>query len=224
MQFWQLLLRLFRARRRSWAPPAGLAAWYYGDSLTDGQWTDRSGHDRHATITGSPPDADGIVGQSYASEDAYDPAATLSVCYWLYTQYSVANTGAVHVGSFDLYALKISGMWSSSTTIYVDWRNESAGRMYYTFPPEDKNAWAHIAIVASSTRRVFYRNGVVVESDTDVVTGNTGTGLQVGRCRMGTAWHYLRPGSRIDDVMVVNALLSEEQIADIYAHSPGSHA
>ena len=209
-----------------WTPPAGLAAWLYGDSITDGKWTDRSGNARHATLYA---DAEiGVNGLTLDGTDDYaaiDHDAALSgtaATYCCWGRRSAADRKDVWLNKQNTSGSSYLGVNTEATNMVKAYAETSGGwKIIDGADSIDADEWVHYAVVGETNALRLYVDGNLAASLTGTwaLSART-TPLLIGRGYQPNAFTY----GVIDDVQIYTAALSSDAIADIYANSPGSHA
>lgn len=207
----------------AWVPPAGAIHWYYGDALRSGAWQDRISTLDAAMVNGAVVGADGLVcvnaSQSYASLGAATGLASAgSMAAWArlsnslaqgYVLYHRTGTTDNRIGSYCAGSLHRFSWGASATLPY-----STAGA---------NNVWRHLAMTwgADGSFRL-YVDGVRVEAYSLEVLSDYGGTVTIGSTSITPASHTMN--GNVDDVILATSQYSDEQIADIYAHSPGGHA
>ncbi len=213
-----------------WTPPAGLAAWYYGDSLTDGKWTDRSGTGNHAVLVGSPTLSANGLALNGTDQRAYVAANATLAFAEAYTVCAWVRQSAISGGTpFGVVARRLGQAFWALYARQSYWRGETqngggtvTGR---TIRAVELDVWHHLAISMHGTGYVVYADGSPTAEQIGTVTiasNATSKDIDIGYDAASGAASHL-PGD-LDDIQLYGAALSGEQIAALYANSPGSHA
>lgn len=247
---WQLPHRREHFRSTAWAPPAGLVSWFYAAAAVPagGTWIDQAGT-ANATIE-SPGHVDLAQGlhvtgtesggaARIADNDLFefgDGAGTdypRTICAWVY--YSSAATGQGTICSKNEISYGRGQSWSvviydSMTGISVIVLGTGGGwlsvRAAHTIPV---GQWQHIAVTYSGSKSwtgiKVYHDGelVAVANNSSGTYGSAAVSAAEYRLRDQAANQWYQFPGWTDDHMFFAAELSQAQIQDIMANSPGHH-
>ena len=213
----------------AWVPPAGLLGWWYGDSTTGGAWTDRSGAGNHATLFNEPTlSADGMACVAASKQYAQSPAIyaaseirPVTLCAWIRRAASPDKGMAV-----EQYASRGVGVGWGGISQLVAGNNAIIHNLSIAWVPASPavtigTGWRHLALTVAGTTHLMYLDAVLVhtyasafvaaDGAAPIIIGGDPSGVRASTCTF-------------DDAMAYGAALTQEQIADIMANSPGSHA
>lgn len=209
----------------AWTPPAGLVGWWYGDSLTNGAWTDRLAGGNHADLFGDASvGSDGIlldgVGDYAKASDSGFPSgvvAALTVLFWCRPIALVPDMTAISYGTAQ-QSRAIGINYRSNTKMRVlAYLNDANGASTTTLAV---NAWQHRGFSLAGSSVTYWTggatDGIATMSATPNVTANA---LWIGMLTGILPW-----SGYVDDVQIYASVLSASEVADIMANSPGSHA
>ena len=217
------------ARRAAWVPPAGLVSWWYGNSVTDGRWTDRTADGANATLAGNAYLAsDGLqldgTGDWATLENVPNiTGSAATFCAWVNVPYRISNTPMILTKSdgTDLAQFEFRLQGTSLAAAF-------AGNISGTYKnitaetPITLNVWQHIAVVFNGSTITFYTNG-----NSDGTTAALGQLVYQAKDGMIAARRKTLPlfpfVGKIDDLMAYGSALSSAQVSDIIANSPGTH-
>lgn len=209
-----------------WTPPSGCVRWHYGSSTTDGKWTDRLGGSAHATLVGSPTlSANGITcasGKYATTGDVGDGYTALTVCAWVYKT-STSSSGMVIISKRSTWGpagipFEVQKYGNSPYDMrgYVRGNNNVCP----TGEAISVNAWHHVALTWDGDTAIAYLDGVGHAAAADVSLADNDAAVAIGALPGGAAPFI----GNIDDVQLYSAALSADDLADIRANSPGTHA
>ena len=210
----------------TWTPPADLAAWYYGNSVTDSKWTDRSGAGNHATLGGlASLSASGLWLPGASTDFADVPVVltgqslTVSMWAWLEADTSTYTVlfGANSYNTGCMFGLQRTGAQAMQMWINSDKIVSANNTIIAT------GQWQHTAMVFDDDlgQGTLYVDGASVGSGAISSSIPTAASGRMGNSPVG----FQAPAKGLlDDVFVHLATLSESDISDIIANSPGSHA
>jgi hypothetical protein len=200
--------------------PSDLEAHWYGDDTTDSKWTDRAGNGHHATLVGSPTlSANGLTTTSGKYATVPDTpslgASAGTLCAWVYPTASLTASIRIFLGG-----------WKSPTEYYLGTVTTTAAAgginnvTANSIAAVAEDTWQHLALRWDGddiTISVDGAKGTPVTQE----TGSTAAHLMY----LGTydATNYPWVGD-MDDVMIFSQCLSDADLADVRANSPGSHA
>jgi len=215
-----------------WSLPTDCEVHLYGNNTEgDGDWTDHSGNDRHAALSG-----DAAVSSGYLDLDGTGDYATItgykgvlgnaashprSVAFWIKT----SNTGETIIewGSeggngylwqvrtnFEIQCNLVNCWYKTDGTIDVD-----------------DGDWHHV-VIASEDRDAADGDFLLYVDNTDVGArdGNkeldtqSNNDVSIGYSAVGSDEHFT---GQLDDVMIFSKMLTTTEIANIYNNSPGTH-
>lgn len=216
-----------------WAPPSGCVRWYYGDSLTDGKWTDRLGDANHATlVNGATVGGNGLVcvrgsATRALGGDVGDGYTALSLFARVYhtsssskTTYAYLSKRAAATATGIPYELRYYQYYEGHPDTGV------TGVVRGTTPAVKYghalgiNAWHTVAMTWDGDTLTVYVDGSPVSGAADVTLVDNNTQFTVGTDGLGNSGMQ----GYIDDVMLFSRAISEAEIADIVANSPGRHS
>jgi hypothetical protein len=209
-------------------PPAGLVAWWRGESNA----VDIVGGN-NGTLIGGTNFAAGAVGAAFQfngvnqlvevpASPAVDPASALSLEAWVNLSGYSANDSSVIAGSdcsycIEQYALvmsQVSGLWY--------FRAELGNGSTYTFvtssTPVQTNAWYHIAMTYDGATLRLYVNGALAGT-VAAVNAMTATtqGFVIGGLASGP-WDFY---GQVDEVSLYNRALTGSEVLGVYTAGAG---
>lgn len=218
----------------AWEPPAGLLGWWYGDSLTDGKWTDRSERGYHATfVNGADVTTDGITldgTTKYATvpHDVEVSETSFSVCAWVYcadrstATRTVMNRQWFGTGYVPVFLGISNGIFGTTGRAQAATFDGTSWRYTQDTAALVENEWVHLAGTYRAGRVAFYRGGLFVSQSVGTWTmpaDNSREWLIGRRYETSATWNGV-----LTDLHFYSGELSADQIADIFANSPGRPA
>lgn len=210
----------------SYVPTNGLVGWW-GFS---GNANDASGNGNNFTVTGATltTDRNGSPNSAYQFNGSsqylvnnnlsylFSESGSFSVSIWIYKT-STATGSAIMSGN------TIGGpfIWiiQGTATDMMLGTNKQGSAWFWAPTPYTLNNWDHYVGVYATNNMSFYKNGVLMASNTYTHTGATTAiePLYVGRGAGGT---YL--GGKTDDIGIWDRALSAQEILDLYNAYCGS--
>jgi len=207
----------------AWTPPAGAIHWYYGDALRSGSWRDRVGTLDATLLNGAQVGADGLV-----CVNATQQYATLGSATGLGTAGSMAAWARLEDGPGSRFALyhrtgtDANRIGTSCRISNYRFAWGATAELAYS-AAWSANVWRHLAITWSAVGAVhLYFDGAPVAAYSLEVLSDYDGSVTIGGTLLTPSEHTMT--GNVDDVILSTVQYSDEQIADIYAHSPGSHA
>jgi hypothetical protein len=192
------------------APP-GLVNWWPADRTPVDIVTGTS-----ATLVNNVTYTNGESGQafhfdgitSYINVGDSDLAAPWTLCLWAYRESSTSNSSII-MGDTTYY-IKLE-QYNNTHEVGVTQLGYLDTPFSYATP---SNAWAHLALVASTTNITLYANGV---SQGSISTNN----MPLPRSYIGTGYASTRfidyVHGALDDIQVYNRMLTQAEISSIYS-------
>ena len=178
----------------AWTPPVGLLGWWYGDLLSGDKWADRIGGN-HMTKNSGTLSANGLAAGTATVGTPISNVTPFSFCCWIRQRDSAILSDA---SSYLIYA-------DSNPLVYV--RPTASGYVPWgTYPHA---VWTHLAWTRSGNVHRLYFDGSEHSGSPKTLSG-------------ATSWITIGADYAITDVMDYHGtILTQAQIADICANSPG---
>jgi len=200
-----------------WTVPDAVL-WYYGNDLTSGKWTDRTGNGNHATFHGSPAmsAADGMttsVGNMANIPDSPTMASSGALCAWVKPT-SIPSTGfAIGAWSPTEYYLGIN-TGGYCLVGYASKGSQSPNSV-------SLNTWGHLIMRWTGTQIIAYLDG---SPDLSPYNYSSSTSASQKLWFGGRDDNDLVLRGQLDDVWVFDEDPGFNVLDDIRLNSPGSHA
>lgn len=194
----------------------GLVGWWTFD---DGTGTDWSGNGRNGALSGSPSVVQGIIGSALGLNGSSQyvtatipggaPAITTMMAWVKLTNYTNYNTFISSPGGAAGYQFR-----ANQATGIMELDRTATNLVGTSTSSVPLGRWVHVAVSYNdvSGAFVFYINGVIDKSSTNVVTTIPSATIYIGSFA-GTSQFFT--GS-IDDVRIYNRVLAPSEINAIY--------
>lgn len=215
----------YRFANVAWTPPNAVL-WYYGDSVTDGKWTDRIGTN-HATFAGgATADINGVACSTskYAYitntifNSFFENRDIISFSFWTKvtnTSYGDRVIVGVHGGSWTANNIGIYLDTASSP----DWVKFFLKRKYsITVKDISDGNWHHIAAVYDNVNDV---SNIYIDSVKQTINPTTMQYISIMAISANFDFGYY--ADYIDDCIISNVAWSDANVTDIYNNSPATH-